>query len=721
MDRDRRLFLKGAAALAAVEFGGDNTAEAQSKATQPEATKAQGVSPSGQATGITSDIVSPFVCSSWEDVKDIKFDVIVIGAGMFGGYLADKLYRKTFPLPDDPKDPVKILVVDQGPLVLPTHYQNLGRYITASIVAYPAPPIDPLSGDGLGQYRDFVWNAPWSSDKKFRGQAYCLGGRSLFWAGWSPRLTSRDLHDWPCGVRDHLIGNPDDGYARVENEIGASRNTGQDLDYIQRTALFEALNGALRRIAPKNRKRLVENITEYNAAPLAVVASSPQPGLFPISKFSSASFLINAVCEDRQSGKERRLFVLPKARVLQLEVTGTKDNVSKVHLSVEGEKQVRSIVVPAASKVVLANGTIEATRLALNDLGIGKPVQNGRRRATNLMAHLRSNIWVRIQREALVKFGLPISPNDTGVEVAAFIIRGEAQDRRFHLQTTAASSPNQGDVIWSMVPDVELVDRFIANQDDQMITISFNVVGEMAGAKRQGESFIENTVDPYPNDTSQRVKVHLAPSKGDLDFWKTIDIATLRLANELAGPDHPVEYLHDAFKGKTLKQIESEFDKLVEQWPAEEERSWRDPIGFSHHEGGTLFMGESEKDGSVTDANGRFHNIKNAYVAGPALFPTVGSANPSLTGLSLARLTAQAIIDDLNKRSVVSNLSILTKDNKLVGLENLAPDKRLFVERLTTDQGLAPNTATSDQLAEGIRLAVKSADELRKYREIANP
>src|SRR5206468_9127820 len=48
---------------------------------------------------------------------------------------------------------------------------------------------------------------------------------------------------------------------------------------------------------------------------------------------------------------------------------------------------------------------------------------------------------------------------------------------------------------------------------------------------------------------------------------------------------------------------------------------------------------------SVTDPNGRFHHVSNAYVAGPALFPTLGSANPSLTAITLARRTADAIIN----------------------------------------------------------------------------
>jgi hypothetical protein len=47
---------------------------------------------------------------------------------------------------------------------------------------------------------------------------------------------------------------------------------------------------------------------------------------------------------------------------------------------------------------------------------------------------------------------------------------------------------------------------------------------------------------------------------------------------------------------------------------------------------------------SVTDLNGRFHHRANVYVAGPALFPAIGSANPSLTALTLARRTGNAIV-----------------------------------------------------------------------------
>jgi 3-keto-disaccharide hydrolase/GMC oxidoreductase len=40
---------------------------------------------------------------------------------------------------------------------------------------------------------------------------------------------------------------------------------------------------------------------------------------------------------------------------------------------------------------------------------------------------------------------------------------------------------------------------------------------------------------------------------------------------------------------------------------------------------------------SVTDANCQLRGIGNVFIAGPALFPTIGSPNPMLTGIALAR------------------------------------------------------------------------------------
>src|SRR5438876_10670437 len=68
----------------------------------------------------------------------------------------------------------------------------------------------------------------------------------------------------------------------------------------------------------------------------------------------------------------------------------------------------------------------------------------------------------------------------------------------------------------------------------------------------------------------------------------------------------------------------------------------QDFLGTTHHEAGTLFMGAA--GASITDSSGRFHGKTNAYVVGPAVFPTLGSANPSLTAFSLSRRTTHTVV-----------------------------------------------------------------------------
>jgi choline dehydrogenase-like flavoprotein len=69
----------------------------------------------------------------------------------------------------------------------------------------------------------------------------------------------------------------------------------------------------------------------------------------------------------------------------------------------------------------------------------------------------------------------------------------------------------------------------------------------------------------------------------------------------------------------------------------------RDGLGTTYHEAGTLWMGTNPAT-SVTDTNGQFHNVANAFCADQSLFVTVGSVNPTLTGLVLARKVSQAAV-----------------------------------------------------------------------------
>jgi hypothetical protein len=141
-----------------------------------------------QPTEFALDVLGRYVCNSFGEAlassdaayramsRDVQgnpmpprgdlrpFDFIVIGGGTFGAAVAEHLWFRSTGRSE------RILVLEAGPFLLAEHQQNL-------------PSL------GLGRE---VWGLPWRSDPALgyvdSGLAYCVGGRSLWWGGWSPRF-----------------------------------------------------------------------------------------------------------------------------------------------------------------------------------------------------------------------------------------------------------------------------------------------------------------------------------------------------------------------------------------------------------------------------------------------------------------------------------------------------------------------------------------------------
>src|SRR5712692_4709364 len=573
-----------------------------------------------QETTFSHDIMGRYVCSNWAEVAAAQaggypFDVVVIGAGMFGGYCAEKLYRL------GARSGLRILILEAGAFLLPSHIQNLPQRLGGDV----GGPKYLRQRDDANGTLNIVWGMPWISNERFPGLAYCVGGRSLFWGGWSPRLTNADLANWPAAavtyLNDKPPGQPLGGYATTEEETGVSPTT----DYIS-GPLYDALKKAFDAAKPS-----VPQLTEVNEAPLAVLGAPPAPGVFPFDKFSSAPFLIDAIRNDvgnptAYGDLARRIFLVPRTQVLRLNLSGSA--VTSLDVSSEGQRF--NFPLAQGCAVVIANGSIEATRLALDGLGVGTG-QFGSPRVGNLMAHVRSNITVRIRRSAL---GVT-TPLET-LETAALIVRGSALGRRFHLQVTAAAvagtDPEKN--LFSMIPDIDILHSIVANQEPNWIVITFRGIGEMEDQRTLNPNSAMSWIDLSSEVDAwgvRRAYVNLVATAADRQLWTAMDKAAFDLANQLAGSPTNIEYL---VGGKFIP---------TQPKPAPDGSGfWQDFLGTTHHEAGTLFMGSPGS--SITDTSGKFHNVANAYVAGPALFPTLGSANPSLTALTLARHTAETIV-----------------------------------------------------------------------------
>jgi choline dehydrogenase-like flavoprotein len=590
-------------------------------------------SKTAQLTDFSADVLGRYMCNGFDEAmhsvdkngqrpdgspqSDARpFNAIIIGGGSFGGVLAQHL------LYADETNSYRILVLEAGRHSLPEHFQNL-----------------PLQRQPTE-----MWGLPWDSNPNdgFPGLAYTVGGRSLFFGGWSPRLLDEEMpaSKWPPGMVDELKQKYFDEAAR---QIGTDSTN----DFIHgklHTALRKLLaagikNAKVRHAIPLDQLPL--HLSDVGAnppdylkleAPLAVQGKPPLPGYFPINKFSSTPLLMEAarVAQTRSGGDDvkKRLMVVPDVHVTRLVTTQRNGTtvVSAVLLKQFGVEH--SVPVPDDGIVVIALGTIESTRLAL----ISFPnLPNTNLIGQNLMAHLRSNLTIRIPRSSLPA-DLPAALAASALFVKSRYQQAANDFSYFHLQITASGldkpTTDSEAELFKKVPETDLLDALRQSNDDNVV-ITIRGIGEMTPRNAASKLTLSGNIDEYG---MPRASVQINRTARDEALWNAMDETADDVAKVFAN-GQPYEVFEPP------QGVPKQIHKLQPTEAASTKLPFakrRDKMGTTHHEAGPLWMGTDAND-SVTNTDSRFHHVGNAYVVGPALFPTVGSPNPMLTGTALAR------------------------------------------------------------------------------------
>lgn len=479
----------------------------------------------------------------------------------------------------------------------------------------------------------------------FPGLAYCLGGRSVFFGGWSPRLLGSELPAaaWPASVVAELDGPLPGAAAGHFDQSAAQIGTDVTNDFI-----FGALHTSLRALLrqgvdagqvtgaiPLARLPLhLKGIPNAQAnlfkleAPLAVQAAPPRAGFFPFNKFSSVPLVIEiaraAQFESGGDDTRKRLMAVPDCHVTRL----VTDGAGPTRRVVAVETNRGTVQVPEEAVVVLALGTIESTRLALQSLP-GLPGAD--RIGANLMAHLRSNLTIRLPRAAIPG----LDPAIRELQASALFVKGRHAHAdglfgHFHLQITAAGldnpSTNSEAELFKKIPDVDTIAAFRDIADDRVV-VTIRGIGEMRPDNPGSRVTLAGEPDEFGRP---RAFVSISPTPEDDQLWDAMDGAAEDVALVLANGQS-----YEVLAGGVFQPVAAgqRADAVVPR------PNRRDGLGTTHHEAGTLALG-GDPAASVTNADARFHRVPNLYAVGPALFPTVGSPNPMLTGTALARRLA---------------------------------------------------------------------------------
>jgi hypothetical protein len=484
-------------------------------------------------------------------------EVLVIGSGLAGAELAKECERGGL---------AGVVVIEAGSGEDLVHV-NVVHGREAALRMWLEPERDPF------------FRRSWSSITPphydgLSGLRRRLGGRSLYWYGVTLPIEEWALEGgpWPEGVVRDLrrSGGGESLYRQVEDDLDAWKREGRE-GFAAEDAVAVTFEGASLRPTPRAIKRLSHDTQKWHAYSPLDRWRDPLTG------------------EVREPPRHVRFFTGCEA--LAVVVRDGSARGATVRTAVGREMEI------SAERVVLAAGTLESSRLAIQALNANGALPKPR--LSRLTDHIVQGAFVQFEDAAaerlleVVPLGSFFAPYpDIRSNLFIEVSRTSPRSVLFDLQMTGEQLPSLGsyvacdpgeDACWPIT-----VRTVTEPKDLEVVVGQQSVMDEVWGALA--------------------LAVGCGPTRIEFgDYNDPANDNTLALPENLAAvtPGAPV--------------------------------AWSSCLGTEDHEGGTLPLGE------VLDEYGEFQRVPNLFAAGPCVFPRSGAANPALTVLALARRLAARI------------------------------------------------------------------------------
>jgi choline dehydrogenase-like flavoprotein len=257
------------------------------------------------------------------------FDLIIIGSGMGGGILADDLA-------DRAGKRLRILVLEAGSFLYPTHVYNCCRFPNADVARHFG--CDTFTQPGDSKTERYIGEKP----------QLAFGGRSLFWSGLIPAAQPWELDFFPPAVRQDLLNG---GLAQAGELMNASRTMGTVAQEIVRHLNASDLGTDF----------VIEETPRALHQPYLAADGTPRADFHtePTGVFNTAELLINqlGLTPGLSHGDGPGLHLLLNRYVEDIQTHGSEHVVLARHVPTGQARYFR------APRVVLAAGSIESPKL----------------------------------------------------------------------------------------------------------------------------------------------------------------------------------------------------------------------------------------------------------------------------------------------------------------------------------------------------------------------
>ncbi|KAJ3550465.1 hypothetical protein NM688_g5070 [Phlebia brevispora] len=290
-----------------------------------------------------------FTLTPQEAVDAGPYDFIVVGSGVGGGTIAAELFDTNIKL--GPEKAVNILVIERGDLLFHSHSLNSAR---PSKIRSRAQDNDAVFQQFKSDFE--VETADWNG-----GPMYCLGGRSVAWGLFSPRIHDRTLHDYfPKQVVEDVLGRYY-SLAEATMQLSIPATQQRHLRLIERLNIDEAVSG---RDASWEWGRIASQFHRTNNY------------YFPVDAWSTVDRLLE-IAMSKEPGKEHPKFrILLQAEVRRIEIESPAGQTPRalgvtILAFVDGAPQEYFIPLRQPSKpgpqptVVLCAGSVQSAAILL--------------------------------------------------------------------------------------------------------------------------------------------------------------------------------------------------------------------------------------------------------------------------------------------------------------------------------------------------------------------